>query len=170
MEKCWNHHNADNIVLNSVQAVSYLLHLPDRWFPSSHSDDALSMSDSSWLFTSLLDLCNINGTGLKLCFWQVALLLSNLDFTEHAAHNGKIRHAFWSNDVKEKRNSRWQNILKMDLAEQGVNIWFTYIWFIWFRIINQIYQSTRIHLLKVQQNCIRYVFLFVKVITGLITD
>ena len=52
-------HNAGNIILNSVQAVSYLLHLPARWFPSSYSDDALSMSDSSWLFTSLIDLCNI---------------------------------------------------------------------------------------------------------------
>lgn len=121
-------HNAGNIIFHSVQAVSYLLHLPVRWFPSSHSDDALSMSDSSWLFTSLLDLCNINVTGSR----HVALIMSNLDIMVHAAHNGKIRHAFLSNYLNEKRNCRWQNIPKMDLAEQGFNVW---TGFKWLRII-----------------------------------
>jgi len=55
-----------------------------------------------------------------------------LGFMVHAAHNGKIRHAFWSNDVNEKGNCRWQNIPKMDLAEQGLNIW---TGFKWLRII-----------------------------------
>lgn len=125
-------HNVGNIILHSVQAVSYLLHLTARWFPSSHSDDALSMSDSSWLFTSLLDLCNINVTGSRLCFWHVALIMFNLDIMVHATHNEKIRHAFWSNYLNEKRNCRWQNIPKMDLAEQGFNIW---TGFKWLRII-----------------------------------